>query len=148
MKRTFALGAAAVLAAGGGLLATSTTASAAEAKATYGGQCGTGYSVVNQAGIGDEGTVFLTYNSATGKNCVVTIRNTTDEPVEMTAYVRALTDEPSERVVDEGEYTQYAGPVYVDGAGYCVEWGGQIDEATYDNPSSNCGSKAAKANTP
>ncbi|CAM5346136.1 hypothetical protein SCALM49S_01532 [Streptomyces californicus] len=55
------------------------------AAAQYNGACGSGYSVVNSAQIGTKGTVFLTYSSATGKNCVVTVRTKPGKAVHMTA---------------------------------------------------------------
>lgn len=143
-KRTVLAAASAAVMAATGLVATAGTASAAShsaAKAVYNGACGSGYSVVNSAGIADLGTVFLTYNRSTGKNCVVTIRNAKGDPVHMAASVRVLLDdEETEPVVDEGEYTHYAGPVFVEGgAGHCIEWGGVIGEEEYFNPGSNCG---------
>jgi hypothetical protein len=139
---------AAVIAAGTGLIATAGPASAATPtsasaapKAAYNGECGSGYSVVNSAGIADLGTVFLTYNRSTGQNCVVTVRNAKGDPIHMSASVRVLLDdEETEPVVEEGEFTHHAGPVYVDeGAGHCIEWGGVIGEEEYFNSGSNCG---------
>lgn len=139
-----ALAAAAVALAGTGLFATATTASAAPREAApksgYNGQCGSGYSVVNSAAIGDAGNVYLTYNGSTGKNCVVTVRKSTGDPVHMSASIRALTDQDTKPVVDEGDFTSYAGPVYVKGKGHCIEWSGAIEDKTYSNDGSNCGS--------
>lgn len=156
MRSKSAALAAAVFVAGAGLIATAGTASAATAtgatsaataaadaapKAAYNGQCGSGYSVVNSAGIADLGTVFLTYNAESGKNCVVTVRNAKGDPVHMAASVRVLLDDQeTEPVVEEGEFTSYAGPVYVDeGAGNCIEWSGVIADEEYFNSGSNCG---------
>ncbi|MCH6161953.1 spore-associated protein A [Streptomyces marispadix] len=157
MRSKSAALAAAVFIAGTGLIATAGTASAATAgprntaataattegahKAAYNGACGSGYSVVNSAGIAGLGTVYLTYNSSTGKNCVVTIRNEKGDPVHMSAAVRVLKDdEETQPVVEEGEFTEYAGPVYVDeGSGHCIEWSGVIGDEEYFNSGSNCG---------
>jgi hypothetical protein len=161
MRSKSAALAAAVFIAGTGLIATAGTASAATAagatktaaeaaasatkeaapKAAYNGACGSGYSVVNSAGIAGLGTVYLTYNSSTGKNCVVTVRNEKGEPVHMSAAVRVLKDdEETQPVVEEGEFTEYAGPVYVDeGSGHCIEWSGVIGDEEYFNSGSNCG---------
>ncbi|OEV11186.1 hypothetical protein K378_05458 [Streptomyces sp. Amel2xB2] len=146
-KRAVLAAASAAAIAVTGMIATAGPASAAThtsgaaPKAAYNGACGSGYSVVNSAGIGDLGTVFLTYNRSTGKNCVVTVRNKTGDPVHMSASVRVLVDgEETEPVVEEGEFTSYAGPVFVDeGAGHCIEWGGVIAEEEYFNSGSNCG---------
>ncbi|HEV7625875.1 MAG TPA: spore-associated protein A [Streptomyces sp.] len=150
MRSKSAVLAAAVAIAGTGLIATagtasaaptstSTAASAAPRAAVYNGACGAGYSVVNSAGIADLGTVFLTYNSKTGKNCVVTVRNKKGEPIHMSASVRALDGKDTPPVVEEGDFTSFAGPVYVKGAGFCIEWSGVIDEEEYYNSGSNCG---------
>lgn len=154
-SKSAALAAAVAAIAGTGLIATAGTASAATSSATsstastaaaeaapkaaYNGACGAGYSVVNSAGIADEGTVFLTYNATTGKNCVVTVRNETGDPLRMAASVRALDEEGTPAEVDEGEFTSYAGPVYVKGKGLCIEWSGVIGEEEYFNSGSNCG---------
>ncbi|WP_425508160.1 spore-associated protein A [Streptomyces bathyalis] len=120
---------------------TAAAAASPAPKAAYNGACGAGYSVVNSAGIADLGTVFLTYNSKSGKNCVVTVRNAKDDPIHMAATVRVLLDdEETEPVVDEGEFTTYAGPVYVEeGTGHCIEWSGVIGDEEYFNSGSNCG---------
>ena len=58
----------------------------------------------------------------------------------MSASVRVLLDQDTDPVVDEGDYTAYAGPVYVTGKGHCIEWSGSIGDEEYVNPGSNCGS--------
>ncbi|WP_119290568.1 spore-associated protein A [Streptomyces sp. YIM 130001] len=128
---------------GAGMVATAPAAGAATAAAGYNGACGSGFGVVNSMPVGSAGTVYLTYNSKTGENCTVTIRNSTGEPTHMVAYVRNVdTDEDS---YEEGDFTQYAGPVYVAARGACVEWGGVIDKVQAWNFGSNCGSLAGKS---
>ncbi|MFC5802318.1 spore-associated protein A [Streptomyces formicae] len=138
-----AIGALAVPA---GLLMTAPTASAASAGATaaYNGVCGSGYVVVNSAPVANVGTVYLTYNAKTGKNCVVTKRNTVGSPIYMAAYLNVVGRPESEAAVDEGEYRSYAGPVYKYAPGVCVEWGGVIGNWQTFNAGSNCGRMAAK----
>jgi hypothetical protein len=148
MKRSIqAVGATltAVGAIGAGLLVTAPAAGAATTSATaaYNGVCGSGYQVVNSMPIGSTGTVYLTYNSATGKNCTVTIRNKTGTPTYMVAYVRNV--DSSEDQTDAGNYRSYAGPVYAFARGACVEWGGVIGNQQAWNYGSNCGALAAKA---
>ncbi|WP_435598273.1 spore-associated protein A [Streptomyces anulatus] len=122
--------------------ATAPKATAAKAAAaTYNGACGGGYSVVNSAQIGTKGTVFLTYNSATGKNCVVTVRTTPGKAVHMTASLGFAS--PTTTVTDTGYYTTYAGPVYLDARGLCVTWRGEISGEVAGKNGTNCGSLAA-----
>ncbi|WP_461017056.1 spore-associated protein A [Streptomyces daliensis] len=138
-----AVTAAAVTAATGcGLLLFTGPQAQAAARASYNGACGSGYKVVNSAPIGTSGTVFLTYNSNIGTNCVVTVRNTPGDPVFMVASLitsDAIDPKPEE---DIGEYRSYAGPVYVDAAGKCVNWGGVIGGEGVSRVGTNCGALA------
>ncbi|TPQ22204.1 spore-associated protein [Streptomyces sporangiiformans] len=99
--------------------------------------CGSGYKTVNSAPVGSRGTVYLTYNSSNGKNCVATIRNNPGTAVDMAAWIYVPdTDEWDE---DYGQYRSYAGPTYVYGKGHCVDWGGNIDNVYVQVSGSNCG---------
>ncbi|MBK6046512.1 spore-associated protein A [Streptomyces sp. MBT55] len=117
------------------------TAAPKAAAAQYNGVCGSGYAVVNSAQIGTKGTVFLTYNSATGKNCVVTVRNKPGKAVHMTASLGFAS--PTTTVTDTGYFTTYAGPVYLDARGLCVTWRGEISGEVAGKNGTNCGSRAA-----
>ncbi|TDB76732.1 spore-associated protein A [Micromonospora sp. KC723] len=113
--------------------------SAAPAQAAlYGGQCGSGYNVVNLIDLPDlRGTVYLTYSASTGKNCVVTLREKPGTATLMEAYLRR--SGTSSWVKDSGNYTTYAGPVYVSATGSCVDWGGTIGTASRTRTGTNCG---------
>ncbi|MFG2137754.1 spore-associated protein A [Streptomyces sp. NPDC048650] len=142
MKRSRAIAASAALAVAGiATMATATTASAATTAASYNGACGSGYSVVNSVPVTGKGTVYLTYSAKTGKNCVVTVRNTTGKPVYMYTYL-AASDGSSDPVFDSGLYTSYAGPVYLPAKGRCVDWGGTIESVSVSVSGSNCGRMA------
>lgn len=117
-----------------GTLVTAGPASAA----TYGGQCGGGYGVVNHRTITGKGTVYLTYNSSNGYNCVVTIRNNPGAAVRMFAGIARQSDS-AWGAVDEGNYTTYAGPVYRYAKGSCVTWGGAIGGTYAGGVNTNCG---------
>jgi hypothetical protein len=120
-------------------------ASAATAAATYNGACGSGFTVVNSAPVGTLGTVFLTYKSSTGQNCVVTVRNNPGDPTWMTAALirsDAIDPFPEE---DTGEYRSYAGPVYVDARGACVNWWGIIGNQEGGKNGTNCAARVAGA---
>ncbi|XVU28000.1 hypothetical protein ACQPZJ_13415 [Actinoplanes sp. CA-054009] len=106
--------------------------------ALYGGQCGSGYGVVNLIDLPDSrGTVYLTYSASTGKNCVVTVREKPGTATLMEAYLRRTGT--SSWVKDSGNFTTYAGPVYVSAAGSCVDWGGTIGTASKTRTGTNCG---------
>ncbi|MCI4041885.1 spore-associated protein A [Streptomyces sp. TRM75563] len=144
IRRASAIGAA-VTATACAAVALAPAAVAAEPEATaaakYNGACGGGYSVVNSAQIGAQGTVFLTYNSATGKNCVVTVRARPGKAVHMTASLGFAS--PTTTVTDTGYYTTYAGPVHLDARGLCVTWRGEIAGEVAGKNGTNCGSLAA-----
>ncbi|MFJ8577216.1 spore-associated protein A [Micromonospora sp. NPDC093277] len=106
--------------------------------ALYGGQCGSGYNLVGVADFPDlRGTTYLTYNASTGKNCVVTIREKPGAAAPMEAWLRK--SGTTTWVKDVGNYTTYAGPVYVSAAGSCVDWKGTIGTATVSRNGTNCG---------
>jgi hypothetical protein len=133
LSKTALIGAAAAAVVTGSI-----TMAAPASAASYGGQCGSGYGVVNSFSLPDSrGTVFLTYSSATGKNCVVTVRTTPGTATLMEAYLKRSSS--STWVKDSGNYTTYAGPVYVSAAGQCVDWGGTIGTATLFRYGTNCG---------
>ncbi|MEK8172315.1 spore-associated protein A [Streptomyces sp. M19] len=125
------------------MLTTTATAAPAKASAAHNGACGSGYSVVNSVAVGTKGTVYLTYSGATGKNCVVTVRNGTGTAVPMSAWIQLAEDHETTPVVDSGEYTTYAGPVYLAAKGQCVNWGGYIQNQDVEVDKTNCGKLAA-----
>jgi hypothetical protein len=128
----FGVAALATLGLAGGMLAMSTATASA---ASYNGVCGSSYAVIDSHGI-TGGTIFLTYSSSTGKNCVVTVRNTPGSAQPMTAEV-SLAGQPWN--IDSGNYTTYAGPVYVSARNQCIDWGGSIGSASWDAYSVHCG---------
>lgn len=136
--RRVGAGAAALVAMAGVSLMSAPAASAAATAAAYNGACGSGYAVVNSMPIGDKGMTYLTYNSSTGKNCAVTIRNTAG-PATRIIVVLARSDGAGGAQVDDGTYTTYAGPVYVSAAGSCVDWVGNLLGSSNSRLGTNCG---------
>ncbi|MFI6565501.1 spore-associated protein A [Streptomyces sp. NPDC050534] len=130
-RRATTATALAVLALGGTLAATTPASAATKsaAAATYNGACGTGYKVIDSTPVGNSGKIFLTWNQSTGKNCAVTVRNTTGAKIHMEVALKAI-DSSQPAAKDSGQYTSYAGPVYVTGRGYCVSWSGTIGTAS------------------
>ncbi|MFJ2650951.1 spore-associated protein A [Streptomyces sp. NPDC087420] len=133
------------LALAGTTVALTQPASAAPAaagpQAAYNGVCGAGYNVVNWADIAKQGTVYLTYNAKTGKNCAVTIRKTSGSPVYV--FTSVSVPDTYDSASDAGDYRSYAGPVYVYGKGYCVDWAGGITNQGTWTYGSNCGARVA-----
>ncbi|PDP89450.1 spore-associated protein A [Glycomyces fuscus] len=119
----------------GGLLVSASPAAAA----TYGNECGSGYVVVNQDNIGSKGTVFLTYNSSNGYNCVVAKRNNPGSAVLVEAGLSISPAGNHWDVYDGGYFTTYAGPIYLNAAGRCVDWMGRITGTQGGDEGTNCG---------
>ncbi|WP_246430698.1 spore-associated protein A [Streptomyces rectiverticillatus] len=125
------------------LVAGAGTAVAAPARAAaYNKECGAGYRQVNQIPIPGRGTVFLAYNAATGKNCVVTKRNSaTGSPLWVGSWIQR-NNELKSKQEQYGFFTSYSGPVYLDAKGTCVDWGGEIDGYVVGRYKTNCGTLA------
>ncbi|WP_411145974.1 hypothetical protein [Streptomyces sp. x-80] len=88
--------------------------------------------------LGNEGTVFLTYQKSSGNNCVVSIRNGTSGPIPMAALSRRSADS-STWISDEGDFTTCAGPVWVWAKGACMNWGGVINGGYGHREDDHCG---------
>ncbi|MEV0588395.1 M23 family metallopeptidase [Nonomuraea sp. NPDC050310] len=98
--------------------------------------CGSGYSVVDSAGLSG-GTTYLLYNSGNGYNCVVTMKSTN---LGVNTAVSAFLEPQGEsRVTDAGNFGYYAGPVRLHAAGQCVRWGGSVGSSSYTSPFEHCG---------
>lgn len=123
-----------------GLFAMAAPASAAPVSATaaYNGACGSGYTVIDSYKFTTVyGTVYLTYNGSTGYNCVVTVHD-----YGSAAYTGAYLTRQSDGAgnSDVGEYTRYAGPVYLSAPGTCIKWGGNLGhDEYYTSPWEHCG---------
>lgn len=141
MRRSVKALAAAGALAGGLMLVQPTSATAAVDPA---GVCGSGYRVIDsqalKSGSLTLATVYLTYNSGNGYNCVVT---TLAHPNGARYYLKAtLQASGGSQKVDSGEFKSYAGPVYVSATDKCVKWGGQFDTDPgfkYTSPFEHCG---------
>ncbi|MGW3944389.1 spore-associated protein [Streptomyces phaeochromogenes] len=99
--------------------------------------CGSSYKTVNSAPVGSGGTVYLTYNSSNGRNCVATIRSNPGAVMDMSSWIFIPDTDANDS--DWGQYTSYAGPTYAYGKGHCVDWGGNIGNVYVQVSGSNCG---------
>ncbi|GAA0540155.1 peptidase M23 [Saccharopolyspora subtropica] len=98
--------------------------------------CGSGYQVIDSAGLSGAGTVYLLYNSSNRYNCVVTLKATslgTASPTSAFLEVQGKT-----RVTDTGNFTYYAGPVRQAAGATCVKWGGSVGSKSYTSPFEHC----------
>ncbi|MGK8525037.1 hypothetical protein ACRS6B_27440 [Nocardia asteroides] len=86
--------------------------------------------------VGSLGTVYLTYNSSNGMNCVATIRDSTGNAVDMSVWIDV--PDTGNAAQDSGRYTSHAGPAYAYGKGHCVNWGGNIGNRYVQIYNSNC----------
>jgi len=124
------VGAAAVF----GLAAAGLAVGAAPASAatSYNGACGSGYGVIDSMRVGNGGdgygTIYLTYNSSNGYNCLVTVRDSGSSASFTAAWLRVSGGSWHK---DEGIYSSYAGPLYVHAANSCVDWGGWVGADSY-----------------
>ena len=106
--------------------------------AVYNSACGSGYKVVDSVPISTLGTVFLTYNSSTGYNCVVNVRTNPGTAMHMEAAI-ALSGDGSTIHSNSGDFSTYAGPVYIKAADHCVGWWGWIGLYYNAEYNSHCG---------
>ncbi|MFJ2028434.1 M23 family metallopeptidase [Streptosporangium sp. NPDC087985] len=123
---------------GGGTAPTTTTQPAPSGSNPYSATqvCGPGYKQIDSAPLGSQGRVVLMYSSATGQNCVTTLRASGSGKVNASAYLEV---QGKARQTDSGSYQYYAGPVRAKAAATCVKWGGSIGSAKYDSPFGHCG---------
>ncbi|MGW7582395.1 spore-associated protein A [Kitasatospora sp. NPDC054768] len=145
MKGNFKAAAASLIASGVLLMALPATATAAEvpsrlgtdqAAAGYNGACGSGYRVIDSLRLESGANIFLTY-SDNGYNCVVTVAEYPGAARSMDAWIQRTGDYAS-RQSDSGNYTAYAGPVFVYAKGSCVDWGGSYLYGKYWQNNGHC----------
>ncbi|WP_328942103.1 spore-associated protein A [Streptomyces sp. NBC_00250] len=100
------------------------------------GLCGSGHKLIDSAPIGNLGTAYLTWNAESGRNCLVVVRGDPGAPLRMSAVIGR---DDGVQDSDSGSYSSYAGPVYVDGRGSCIDWGGVIHDQEINRWHSHCG---------
>jgi serine/threonine-protein kinase len=122
-----------------GLLVAPAAASARKNPYTAAGVCGPGYKVIDRHALTDGNwgvklaDVVLTYNAATGRNCVVTLKRYRvgqaakyGDWLYAELYTRPLST-PGNTTAQSGNFKFFAGPVYVTARSKCVQWGGGAD---------------------
>ncbi|WP_227983770.1 hypothetical protein [Nocardia spumae] len=103
--------------------------------ASYHGQCGDGFTVIDKHEL-KGGTVFLTYNGRT--NCVVTVRDKPGEPISMGAAVRQSKDHSAVVINDDRKFSEFA-YAKVEAEGKCIDWGGRIQDDLWQTFGVHCG---------
>jgi hypothetical protein len=99
--------------------------------------CGSGFSRIDSAALGTQGTTYLLYNSGTGANCVATIKAVSiGSPSSVSAFLEV---QGGTRTTDSGSFSYYAGPVKKSAANQCVKWGGSVGSSTYTSAFEHCG---------
>lgn len=89
--------------------------------------CGGGsYHEIDHHDLGSVATIRLLYNGST--NCVVTWRKNPGTAIRVLAAIAKQNAEGSflDYVNDDGKFTTYAGPVKVNAARVCIDWGGGV----------------------
>ncbi|MEV5839640.1 hypothetical protein [Nocardia sp. NPDC052112] len=95
--------------------------------ATPAGLCGSGYYQIDSHSL-RYGKIYLLYNGSV--NCVVTMKTSyVGTPTLTSAYV--LTSQSNIKQ-DQGNFSQYAGPVKISAKGVCIQWGGGVSSSTDD----------------
>jgi hypothetical protein len=97
--------------------------------------CGSGFSVIDEAGV-TGGRVYLLYNSGNSNNCVVTLKSTNLGTAS--AVSAFLEPQGASRTTDSGSFAYYAGPVKRSAPSTCVKWGGSVGSSTYTSPFEHC----------
>lgn len=99
--------------------------------------CGSGFSVIDSAKLGDAGKTYLLYNASSGSNCVTTLKGS--KVGKATAASAFLEVKGSKRHTDSGDFKYYAGPVKAKAKSTCVKWGGSVGSKEYASGFEHCG---------
>ncbi|MEU1072712.1 MULTISPECIES: hypothetical protein [unclassified Streptomyces] len=93
------------------------------------------------------GYTYLYYNSATGMNCAYTVPKS-GSGTRQFMYVGLFRQSDGVGVWDDGDFTQYAGPVYLHAPGTCVQFNGQVGTWAGNSGYGHCGSLALSTTRP
>lgn len=122
-----------------GLVMTSTSAANAETPeevCNNNSSGDTNYVVNNDADLPDGlGTVYLLWDHTSGTNCAITM-GTASGSTYMDVGLRHTGGSNAEW--DHGDFTQYAGPVYLEANFTCVDFTGAVGERSVTSLDKNC----------
>ncbi|MET7329121.1 protein kinase [Nonomuraea sp. NPDC005650] len=99
--------------------------------------CGSGYKIIDSRSIASgNAKVYLLYNAAAGKNCVITMSQMLyPEKVQMNAILQV---KGGSSASNPGNFTAYAGPIRLPGKAKCVIWGGAWGGQSWKSGWSHC----------
>ena len=99
--------------------------------------CGPGFKIIDRHALDDKATIFLLYNTATAKNCVVTMsRLVYPTKIHMNAVLQV---QGGASASNPGKFSAYAGPIRLSAPRKCVMWGGTWESLTWKSPAwSHC----------
>ncbi|MBF6351499.1 hypothetical protein IU448_21155 [Nocardia flavorosea] len=102
------------------------------------GACGGSYHEIDHHDI-PGARIHLLYNGTT--NCVVTWKNNPGTASRLFASIAKQNADGNftNYIHDDGNFTTYAGPVKVNAAGTCIDWGGGTSSYTWMSGRSHCG---------
>jgi hypothetical protein len=119
------------------LVALTPSAAHATPNSPYRGQCGSGYGVIDWRNLGTYAVAYLTWNNNTGRNCMVTQRNTIFTTTTfLTARIGVY---GGVHRSDSGNYYSHAGPVYVYAVNQCINWAGSAYGYSFAQNRVHCG---------
>lgn len=96
----------------------------------------TDYTRVNHEALPDGlGTLYLLWDQESGQNCAITVGSVSSRTY-MDVGLRH--EGGSNAVWDHGDFTQYAGPVYLEARQICVDWTGAVGERSVTVTGTNC----------
>ncbi|GAA3466706.1 serine/threonine protein kinase [Nonomuraea roseola] len=99
--------------------------------------CGSGYKVINSHALGAKATIYLLYNTAAGKNCVITMsKYVVPAKISMNAILQVKGGASGS---NPGKFSTYSGPVRLAAVKKCVIWGGSWGTLTWKSGWSHCG---------
>ncbi|MFC7714780.1 hypothetical protein [Nonomuraea recticatena] len=93
--------------------------------------------MINSHALGAKATIYLLYNTAAGKNCVITMsKYVVPAKISMNAILQVKGGASGS---NPGKFSTYSGPVRLPAVKKCVIWGGSWGTLTWKSGWSHCG---------
>ncbi|MFD9575684.1 spore-associated protein A [Streptomyces sp. NPDC059982] len=88
----------------------------------------------------ETGYTYLYYSSATGRNCAYTVPKSGSGTTQL-MFVGLTRASDNVGSYDSGDFKYYAGPVYLDARGTCVQFNGQVGSWAGNSGWGHCGAR-------